>query len=67
MKTKHSQETKTTANKRFAEMAMPLTVHKELGIPYDTVYGWWRKFNNRPIPRKPKFVAAAGDAQDGGE
>lgn len=52
---------------RFAQMASAMTVSAELGIPYNTVYPWWREFNGRPITRKPKAVAAAGDAQGGGE
>ena len=51
---RHPQEVREAANRRFAQMAMPLAVSKELGIAYPTCYVWWRQFNNRPIPRKAR-------------
>lgn len=62
--TRHSAEVREAANKRFSEMAMPLTVHKEMGIPYDTVYAWWRAHQGRPIKRKPKARPDGGDPGD---
>ena len=55
MKPRHSQEVKAAAAKRFAEMAMPLAVSKELKIPYMTAYFWWRKAVGKPITRKAKL------------
>ena len=63
MKPRHSQEVKAAANKRFAEMAMPLAVSKELKIPYMTAYFWWRKHQGKPIARKAKVITP-GDCAD---
>lgn len=51
---RHPKETKEAAKKRFGELASARTVSWELKIPYDTVYAWWRTFNNRPITRKTR-------------
>ena len=63
MKPRHSQEVKAAANKRFSELAMPMTVSAELKIPYDTIYGWWRKHQGHPITRKAKVITP-GDCAD---
>ena len=71
---RHPQTIRDAAIARFKEMAMPLAVSKELGIAYPTCYVWWRRFNNRPIPRKAKppreyarECALSSDADDGDE
>lgn len=51
---RHPQTIRDAAIARFKEMAMPLAVSKELGLPYRSVYQWYREHIGRPIPRKAK-------------
>ena len=62
------------AEKRFAEQASAMTVSAELGIPYNTVYPWWRVHHKRPIqrPAKPpreyaREMALSSDSDPGDE
>lgn len=51
MKKRHPQSIRDAAMQRFRENALTLAVHKELGLPYRTVYQWYREYLGKPIPR----------------
>lgn len=49
---------------RFAQMASAMTVSAELGVPYNTVYPWWRKHQGKPITRRAKVAPSDADHGD---
>lgn len=51
---RHPQTIRDAATARFKELAMPGAVARELGIPSNTVYFWWREFMGEPVKRKAK-------------